>query len=227
MSSHYLIIVAGGSGSRMKSDVPKQFLSLAGKPLIIHTLKKFIDFDKNMKVVIAVHKNYLKHMQALAKKYFPENHSFKIVEGGETRFHSVKNALAVINDDNGLVAIHDAARPFVSEETIKRSLQQAAKYGNAIPAVAVNESIRLVKDRANKAVNRSHYRIIQTPQCFKLKLIKKAFTKRYSTRFTDDASVLESCGQAIHLVEGNYENIKITNPGDLLLAKVLLKNEQR
>ena len=226
MPDNYVIIVAGGTGTRMKSSRPKQFLLLGGKPVIVHAIQKFLDFDKDIRIVVAVHANYQQHMHAIFKKYFTGK-SFTLVNGGETRFHSVKNALSAISGIKGVVGIHDAARPFVSVEVIKRCFTQAHKHGNAIPAVPVNESIRHVSTKGNKAVSRADYRIIQTPQCFSLNLIKKAFEKKYSARFTDDATVLESIGEKIFLTEGNYENIKITNPGDMLLAKAYLKNEQR
>lgn len=226
MPDNYVIIVAGGTGTRMKSSRPKQFLLLGGKPVIVHAIEKFLAFDKNIRVVVAVHSDYEQHMHAIFKKYF-SGQRVTIVKGGETRFHSVKNALSAISGNKGVVGIHDAARPFVSVEVIKRCYAHAHKHGNAIPAIAVNESIRHITPKGNKAVNRTDYRIIQTPQCFQLSYIKKAFEKKYSPRFTDDATVLESIGEKIHLVEGNYENIKITNPGDMLLAKAYLKNEQR
>jgi 2-C-methyl-D-erythritol 4-phosphate cytidylyltransferase len=226
MPNNYVIIVAGGTGTRMRSNMPKQFLILKKKPVIAHAIQKFLEFDKRIKIIIAVHKDYYSHLQKLILKYFPEN-AIEIVIGGETRFHSVKNALAAISSKTGTIGIHDAARPFVSSVVIKNCYRQARKSGNAIPAISLNESIRHVSLKRNKAVDRSDYRIIQTPQCFSLELIQKAFAKKYDARFTDDATVLESIGETINLVEGNFENIKITNPGDMLLAKALLKHEQR
>lgn len=218
MPKNHVIIVAGGTGSRMRSDIPKQFLKIKGTPIIVLSLQQFFLFDPMIGVVIAVHKDYEKHLSGLIKKYFPEK-KIKVVLGGETRFHSVKNALETITEVNAVVGIHDAARPFVSVEVIKNCFSIAAKKGNAIPAITLSESVRKVSKSKNQAVNRNDYKVIQTPQCFRSGLIKKAFEKRYSPKFTDDATVLESIGERINLVEGNFENIKITNPNDLIIAK--------
>ena len=222
MAKNYVIIVAGGTGSRMRSEMPKQFLKIKGTPIIVLSLQQFFLFDPQIRVVIAVHKDYEQHLNTLIKKYFSKKH-ISVVIGGDTRFHSVKNALSVITDPNGIVGIHDAARPFVAVDVIKNCYKMAAQKGNAIPALTLNESVRKVTDGKNKAVNRNDYKVIQTPQCFKTGLIKKAFEKKYSSKFTDDATVLESIGERIFLVEGNFENIKITNPNDLIIAKAYAK----
>lgn len=221
-ANKYIIIVAGGTGSRINNSVPKQFIEINGKPVIIYTINRFYEFDKDIRVCIAVHPDYLNHLESLLQKYFP-NKSIKFTKGGETRFHSVKNALALINDNDGVIGIHDAARPMVSVETIQRCFDTAQKTGNATPAIPVNESLRLVAENKNTAVLRSNYRIIQTPQCFQAALIKKAFEQGYNDGFTDDASVLEKAGHTINLVEGNTENIKITYPADLIIAQHYLK----
>lgn len=222
MSKNHVIIVAGGTGSRMRSDIPKQFLKINQTPIIVLSIQQFISFDPQIKVVIAVHKDFQSHLTTILKKYFP-NKKITIVLGGETRFHSVKNALSAIDETGGIIGIHDAARPFVSVDVIKNCYATAAKKGNAIPAITLSESVRKVSSHQNKAVNRNDYKVIQTPQCFKTTLIKKAFQKKYSTKFTDDATVLESIGEHINLVEGNFENIKITNPNDLIIAKAYAK----
>lgn len=218
MPKNHVIIVAGGTGSRMRSDIPKQFLKIKGTPIIVLSLQQFFKFDNSIGVVIAVHKDHQKHLNTLIKKYFPTK-NIQIVLGGDTRFHSVKNALAAITDVNAVIGIHDAARPFVSVEVIKNCYSTAAKKGNAIPAITLSESVRKISKSKNQAVNRNDYKVIQTPQCFRSGLIKKAFEKKYSPKFTDDATVLESIGERINLVEGNFENIKITNPNDLIIAK--------
>lgn len=220
MSKH-LIIVAGGTGTRMQSQVPKQLIRLNGKAVIVHTLERFYDHDPEMAVVIASHKDHIAHLQSILTTHFPDK-KIMICEGGETRFHSVKNALAAIHETSGVVGIHDAARPFVSERTIALCYDTAAHKGNAIPVINVNESLRLIEDNISRAVNRSDYKIVQTPQCFRLDLIKKAFEQDYSVAFTDDATVAEHDGIKINLVEGNVENIKITTPQDLLLAQLFL-----
>lgn len=222
MSKNYVIIVAGGTGSRMRSDVPKQFLKISGTPVIVLSMQKFYEFDPHIQIVIAVHKDFEKQLNSIIHKYFPLK-KVLVTIGGETRFHSVKNALNLVPTTASVVGVHDAARPFVSAEVIKNCYATAAKKGNAIPAVTLFESIRQVDVKKNKAVDRTNYKIIQTPQCFKVSLLKKAFTKKYSPKFTDDATVLESIGEKINLVEGNFENIKITNPNDLLIAKAYFK----
>lgn len=213
--------MAGGTGSRMQNEIPKQFVKIHEKEIILHTLNKFVECNKEIKIIIAVHENYLDHVNALLKQNNIAN--TKVVKGGNTRYHSVKNALELINDQKAIVGIHDAARPFVNLKTIKQCYEVAAQKGNAIPVVALNESIRKVSQEENSALNRNEYKIIQTPQCFLVSEIKKAFELPYKESFTDDASVLEAAGGKINLVEGNDENMKITLPKDLLIAKLFLK----
>lgn len=225
MSKEYVIIVAGGTGSRMNSSIPKQFLKIGSKPVIAHTIGRFYAYDPNINVIIAVHKDHENDLRKIIKKFFPEK-NITVTLGGETRFHSVANALALVEDNKAVVGIHDAARPFVAISVIKACFAMGSKKGNAIPAIDLNESIREIKGKKNNAVNRSNYKIIQTPQCFSVKELKKAFTKGYSPKFTDDATVLESIGKKINLVQGNFENIKITNPNDLLIANIYVKNDK-
>lgn len=220
-SQYNVIIVAGGTGTRMQSTVPKQFIEIKGKPILIHTIEKFIEFDEFINIVVCVHHDYLTDANFILAEYFPDKNIHTVV-GGETRFHSVKNGLNVIANKNAIVGIHDAARPFVSIETIKRCFETAAIKGNAIPVSPVNESLRMVSNGINKAVSREDYKIIQTPQCFVVSKIKEAFNQEYSPFFTDDATVLEGMDERIYLVEGNPENIKITNPYDLKFAELYL-----
>lgn len=220
--NQYVIIVAGGSGSRMNSDIPKQYLEISKAPIIVHTIKRFLEYDKNIQIICCVHANYFDYAEGLMQKYFP-NSKIKIVLGGETRFHSVKNGLAVIKDSNSLVAIHDAARPLVSIETIKRCFVSAQQNDSGIPVVKVSESIRSLEGNKSIAINRENYRIVQTPQCFKTEMLQKAFDVEYKNSFTDDATVFENAGHLVSLVEGNTENIKITLPSDILIAEALLK----
>ncbi|MCA6437254.1 MAG: 2-C-methyl-D-erythritol 4-phosphate cytidylyltransferase [Bacteroidetes bacterium] len=214
MSKRYAIIVAGGTGSRMKSQIPKQFLEINGVPVIVKTMQQFLYFDSKIEMIISVHKDYMTLMNDLIQLYF-SSYQIKIVGGGATRFQSVKNGLTLIEYLSAVVAIHDAARPYVSIETIERCYKTAEQLGNAVPVIQVNESLRQVNGNINKAVNRNQFKIVQTPQCFKAELLQKAFLQTESDLFTDDASVVESYGISINLVEGNPENIKITTPADL------------
>lgn len=221
MLDYYCIIVAGGSGSRMNSDIPKQFIELNGKPILMHTIEKFIVAIPSIKIVIVLASAYKAQWVNLCEKH---NFSirFELADGGDTRFHSVKNGLALV-PNNSIVGIHDAARPLVSIATIQNTFETAQKRGNASPAISISESIRKVGGTENKAVNRSNYVLVQTPQCFQSTLIKKAFFHNYQPSFTDDASVLEATGEKINLVEGNRENIKITTPYDLIVAEAIMK----
>lgn len=206
----------------MKSDRPKQFIELAGTPVIVKTIRCFLDYNPDIAVIISVHKNYRAHLEGLLDKFNLKNYNINVTVGGDTRFASVKNGLQLIEDENAVVAIHDAARPFVSNQTITVCFAEAKIKGNAIPCVSVNESMRKISNNVNNSVNRNEYKLIQTPQCFLASKIKKAFLQEDSHTFTDDATVLESVGEKIFLVEGNEENIKITSPHDLLIAKALL-----
>lgn len=224
MSAEYLILVAGGSGSRMNSSLPKQFLVLNGKEIISHVIHQFRKYKKDLPIIIAVHKDHLNLMQSIIDANQFQN--IQICEGGDTRFQSVKNALNKVTSSSGIVGIHDAARPLVSLQTIKNCFETAALKGNAIPAIASGESLRYADTNGSKAVPRTNYRIIQTPQCFDIAKLKKAFEVNYSENFTDDATVFEAAGHSIVLVDGNPENIKITLPKDLIIAKALLDVEQ-
>ncbi len=218
----YVIIVGGGTGVRMKSKIPKQFLELSGKPLLMHTIEKFYTYSKDMQVILVLPEIYFLDWQQLKEEY-----KFKIpclmTTGGKKRFDSVKNGLDAIKEKEGIVAIHDAVRPLVSQDLINSAFQEAEKYGNAIPAIQITESVRRIKDSSNRPVNRERLRLIQTPQTFNLKKIKEAYKQKFHRRFTDDATVYESLGEKIHLIDGNPENIKITTPRDLKIAEALIK----
>lgn len=224
MSNNCLIIVAAGLGTRMKVDLPKQFIKINGKEIITHVILKFKQFDSHMQIIIAVNDNYLELLNNIVQSNKFEN--IVLCKGGVTRFESVKNCLAQIKINHLIVGIHDAARPLVSLETIKNCFERATNLGNAIPFIAINETIRKDINGVNESVNRNEYKIIQTPQCFLVSKIKKAFEQNYSESFTDDASVFEASGEQINLVQGNVENIKITNLHDLIIAKALIENEQ-
>lgn len=216
----YALIVAGGTGERMKSEVPKQFIEVGGKPILMHTIQKFSDFDGSIEIITVLPGDQLRYWNDLQEKY-----SFTIpqtlVKGGKTRFDSVRNGLGFIYEP-GLVAIHDGVRPFVSTETLKRCFDTAEKLGNAIPAISPSDSLRLVAENSNEPVDRTKIKLIQTPQIFRTDLIRYAYSQDYIPEFTDDAIVLERTGAKINLVEGNRENIKITNPEDLIIARSLI-----
>ncbi len=204
----------------MNSAVPKQFIELHGKPMLMLTIEKFAKAIPGINIVLVLASAFNKQWKTLCKKH-NFTISLQLTDGGQTRFHSVKNGLAIV-PDNCLVGIHDAARPLVNKDTIINAFRAAEQKGNASPAIALNESIREVKKNRNKAVDRSNYFIIQTPQCFQSNLIKKAFLQEYRPVFTDDASVLEAMGEKINLIEGNRENIKITTPQDLIFAEAIM-----
>jgi len=216
-----VVIVAGGSGKRMGGDVPKQFLQLSEKPVLMHTMLRFFDFDSNIFIVLVLPFHQIEAWNQLCSQHrFMLPH--QIVAGGAERYDSVKKGLEKI-DDTWLVAIHDGVRPLVSIVTIRKSFELAAEFGNAIPAVPVKESLREVVEGKNRQVDRRNFYLIQTPQTFKGDLIKKAYQKPYNPLFTDDASVFEADGSDVHLFEGNLENIKITTSSDLKIAEALLE----
>ncbi|MDP4210634.1 MAG: 2-C-methyl-D-erythritol 4-phosphate cytidylyltransferase [Bacteroidota bacterium] len=218
----YAVIVAGGSGSRMKSVLPKQFIELCGKPILMHTLEVFSRFDNELSLIIVLPEPQILFWKELCNKHnFTVSH--EVVAGGDARFFSVKNGLDHVPDDS-LVAIHDGVRPLVSSETISRCFDTAARMGNAIPCFPVYETVRKVDGDKNVMLDRSNLRLIQTPQIFRSSLIKKAFEQSFDEAFTDDASVLERTGETIYLVDGNRENIKVTDPFDLIIAEAILQN---
>jgi 2-C-methyl-D-erythritol 4-phosphate cytidylyltransferase len=217
----YVIIVAGGSGTRMKSAIPKQFIELQGKPILMRTIHKFFTVLDDCSIIVVLAKEYQDEWKLLCKQHqFIISH--QVVNGGETRYASVKSGLTLV-PDACIVGIHDAARPLVGTSTILKTYEEAELMGNASPAVPLADSLRRLKGKENTAVDRKDFMIIQTPQCFHSHLIRKAFEKPYRPEFTDDATVLESYGEKIHLIEGNRENIKITTPQDLLIAEALFK----
>ena len=217
----FALIVAGGSGTRMKNNIPKQFLELNGRPVLMHTFNAFMRYDPQIEFILVLPKNHIESWKSLCDMHkFDLKH--KIAFGGETRFDSVKNGLELITDE-GIVFIHDGVRPLVSEKTIENCFETALDKGNALPVIQVSESVRLVEGLENIPVDRSKYFLVQTPQTFKTQLIKKAYRQANSNSFTDDATVLESIGETIHLVDGNRENIKITFPEDLVYAKIFLR----
>jgi 2-C-methyl-D-erythritol 4-phosphate cytidylyltransferase len=217
----YALIVAGGKGTRINSAIPKQFLELNGTPIIIHTLNAFVRYSSQINIILVLPQDDIQTWNALSKK-----HNFTtpitIQTGGDSRFQSVKRGLEKIQD-NGLVAIHDGVRPLISEDIIGASFRLAAVHSTAVAAVRLKESIRITDPDNTKAVDRSKFRLIQTPQTFEVALIKKAYEAKEDATLTDDASVAERAGHVISLFEGSYENIKVTTREDLIVAEALLK----
>lgn len=219
--NEYAIIVAGGKGTRIKSKLPKQFLELLGRPILLHTLQAFYRYSPDIKIVLVLPEDDFDKWHSIRQQH---NFNAPVIlqKGGETRFQSVKNGLDKIEGD-GLVAIHDGVRPLVSEDIIGASFRLASVHGTAVAAVRLKESIRMTDQDNTKAMDRSRFRLIQTPQTFNINLIKEAYKLKEDSSLTDDASVAERAGHIISLFEGSYENIKITTPEDLVIAQALLK----
>lgn len=215
------IIVAGGTGKRMGGDRPKQFLPLAGKPMLLHTISAFHRHDGNMELVVALPKDQMTLWDELCREHGPVPRH-RVVPGGAERFHSVKEGLDTVQHD-GLVAVHDGARPLVDPALIGRCMDAAEKHGAAIPVVPVSSSVRQVSGTTSKAIDRTHLRIVQTPQCFQVDLLRKAFAQPYEPAFTDEATMVERLGTEVFLVAGEDRNIKVTNRTDMILAEVLLQ----
>ena len=217
----YLVVVAGGTGKRMGGEIPKQFIVVGDRPVIIHTIDKFVRYDPDIGIIIVLPSDWIDYWNTLSDQYRFRNFDH-IVEGGEERFHSVRNGLAKISAGS-LVAVHDAVRPLVSIDTIRRCFNEAEEKGNAIPVITPSGSVRIsTPGEVSSPLDRSRVKLIQTPQVFRSDLILDAYRQEYSPAFTDDATVLEAAGNRINLVEGNPENIKITTLADLLYAGQLL-----
>ena len=220
----YAIIVAGGSGSRMHSSIPKQFLLLNDLPVLMHTIKAFFIADNKTKIVLVLPETQIPYWNELCSKYhFFIKHD--IVNGGETRFHSVLNALNTISNEDSIIAVHDGVRPLASRKLITRCFEEAHTHKAVIPTIPVSDSIRLLDNGNSKALNRTQYHTVQTPQCFAYNILKEAYQQPFTDAFTDDASVVETDGYKIVLVEGEASNIKITTPVDMAIAGALLNTK--
>jgi 2-C-methyl-D-erythritol 4-phosphate cytidylyltransferase len=217
----YAVIVAGGKGLRMGATVPKQFLPLLGKPMLCHAIQAFANAIPDIRLVLVLPKDQVGSAQTVLRSYLG-GIDVTTVAGGETRYHSVQNGLSQINDD-GVVFVHDGARPIVSEELIMKCYAQAVDLGSAIPAIPVMESIRMQHGDHSTPLNRDQLRIIQTPQTFRTELILPAFQQEYTPAFTDEATVVEAAGKKIYLIDGMPDNIKVTTPYDMVIAEALLK----
>lgn len=219
----YAVIVAGGKGLRMGGEIPKQFLPISGKPVLMRTIDVFRQVYPDIRIILVLPASQQEYWQQLCREYAFDA-PLRIADGGETRFHSVSNGLRLIPDDaEGVVGIHDGVRPFVSAETIRRCYDEAAACGAVVPVVSVVETVRqLREDGSSITVPRDEYKLVQTPQTFRISLLKEAYRQPYTPFFTDDASVAEALGMSVRLVEGNRENIKITTPADIRFVNGLL-----
>ena len=243
----YVIIVAGGKGLRMGSDIPKQFLPIGGKPVLMRTLERFRTYSDDLQIILVLPEAQQDYWRQLCEKYHFDV-EYQLANGGQTRFHSVQNGLALVPDNaEGVVGVHDGVRPFPSIEVIRNCYETAREKKAVIPVIPVVETVRHLENEGSVTVPRSDYRLVQTPQTFDIQLLKAAYKRAqnqvnlssaereqarpevkaanhqpYNDGFTDDASVVESYGHAITLVEGNRENIKITTPYDMKIAEVLI-----
>ncbi len=217
----YAIIVAGGKGLRMGGDLPKQFIPVEGRPVLMRTLDTFYACDDTIKIILVLPRDHQPYWKELCREYqFTVPH--RIADGGATRFHSVQSGLSFVEDPDALVAVHDGVRPFVSHEVIACCFREAELHGAVVPVIPVVETVRKLVGETSVTVNRDAYRLVQTPQTFRASLLRNAYEQPYCDAFTDDASVVEALGHAVHLVEGNRENIKLTTPYDLVVAQALL-----
>ncbi len=218
----YVIIVAGGKGLRMGSDIPKQFLPIGGKPVLMRTIERFREFTADLQIILVLPKAQQEYWHQLCEEYHFDV-EYMLADGGETRFHSVQHGLALIPDDaEGVVGVHDGVRPFPSIEVIRNCYETTRTAKAVIPVIPIVETVRHLQGNSSETVPRNDYRLVQTPQTFDIQLLKAANKQPYNDGFTDDASVVEAFGYDITLVEGNRENIKITTPYDLKIAEILI-----
>ncbi len=216
----YVLVVAGGKGLRMGADIPKQFLPVGGKPVLMRTLETFYAYNRDIRSILVLPRDQQAYWARLCEEYhFSLPH--QVADGGETRFHSVRNGLSLVSGP-GLVGVHDGVRPFVSQEVIARCYDLARTEKAVVPVVKVVETVRRLSGGGSQTVDREQYRLVQTPQVFDIDLLKRAYAQPYAPSFTDDASVVEALGVPVVLTEGNRENIKITTPFDLKMAAALI-----
>ena len=219
----YAIIVAGGKGLRMGGELPKQFIPVEGRPVLMRTLDTFYACDAEIEIILVLPRDHQPYWQELCCEYqFAVPH--RIADGGATRFHSVQNGLALADVDEALVAVHDGVRPFVAHEVIEACYREAEAHGAVVPVIPVVETVRHLLPEGSETVPRDAYRLVQTPQTFRASLLRRAYEQPFCEAFTDDASVVEALGHAVHLVDGNRENIKLTTPYDLVVAKALVED---
>jgi 2-C-methyl-D-erythritol 4-phosphate cytidylyltransferase len=218
------LIVAGGTGSRMNNDIPKQFLLLKNKPVLYYSIKAFLDAFDDLKIILVLPKEHIAKGQEIIDGYF-DCSKFKITAGGRTRFHSVQNGLSLVSDEEAIVFVHDGVRCLITPKLIRDCYQTALKSGTAIPVVDCRDSVRLLTSNGNRALNRNKIKFVQTPQTFHSKILLPAFVIDYKDQFTDEATVVEAYGMKVSLVEGEINNLKITTPVDLLIAEHILDTQ--
>lgn len=220
----YIVILASGNGTRMQSSLPKQYILLKNKPLLFYTIERVYDFNDSYNIIVVINKEHENLFRELRQKYSLKV-PIKIVFGGNERYYSVKNALNSIEESDSLVAIHDGVRIFPTKQMFQRGFITAERYGNAICCIKVSDSIRIEDEKSNYAMDRNKVMLVQTPQFFITNKLKQAYSQNYDPRFTDDATIYETLGEKINIIEGSRENIKITYPFDLLFAEQILMQE--
>ena len=221
MTTDYIIIVAGGKGLRMGSDIPKQFLPIGGRPVLMRTIERFREYSADLSIILVLPQSQQDYWRELCRRY-DFSADYVLADGGETRFHSVRNGLAKIPADAcGVVGVHDGVRPFPAVDMIGRCYDEARRSGAVVPVVPVVETLRHVSEGT---VPRSDYRLVQTPQTFDIQMLREAYTQEYTDAFTDDASVMEAAGHSVAFVDGNRENIKITTPWDMAVAECCIES---
>ena len=219
-----VIITAGGIGKRMGSELPKQFLVLGGKPVLVHTLELFFKYDPNIEIILTLPNEWRGYWETVIDKYFCRVPHI-IVNGGEERYHSIQNALKQCS--GSFIAVHDGVRPFVSFETLERCFSALNQHEAVVPVLKLKESIRQSSENSTNAVDRSNYRLVHTPQCFHADVLRQAYQQDYHDKVTDDACLVEELGYTIHLVESNEENIKLTTQFDLLIAETIVQKSTK
>ena len=216
----YAVLVAGGTGTRMKSSTPKQFLEINGNPLLYYTIDTFLKAFSDINIIIVLPNEHIQNWRTTINNYFPKT-DIQLIQGGDTRFQSVKNGLSLIKEES-IIFVHDAVRCLLSKALIIRCYESAVAFGSAIPAINSKDSVRVVENGISKAVNRDTVKLIQTPQTFRSDILLNAFKNEYNTAFTDEASVVEFAGLQLNVVEGEESNIKITHPIDLFIAEKIM-----
>jgi 2-C-methyl-D-erythritol 4-phosphate cytidylyltransferase len=216
------LIVAGGNGTRMKNDIPKQFLFLKNKPILYYSIKVFLDTYDDIEIILVLPEEHIGKGQEIVDGYFDAT-KIIITAGGRTRFHSVKNGLALVKDE-AIIFVHDGVRCLLTKDLIKKCYEAALELGNAIPAVDCSDSVRMLTSNGNKIIDRKKIKLIQTPQTFHSKILLPAYQIDYKDQFTDEATVVEAFGLKVNLIKGEKDNIKITTPEDLIFADLILEN---
>ncbi len=216
----YVVIVAGGSGSRMNSAIPKQFLLLKGKPVLYYSISTFLKAYDNITVILVLPAEHIAAGEEIVATYFSES-GIQLTTGGHTRFHSVQNGLQLVEKDS-IVLVHDAVRCMISTDLVHRCVESALEHGSAVPVISSKDSVRILTENGNEAIERNQVKLVQTPQAFNSNILLPAFKTIFNEKFTDEATVVEAYGQKVQLVQGEDSNIKITMPVDLLIAEKLL-----